>query len=318
MSLLVSAFLEKGSSCLGPPYLYITIDGPHVIKYSRDGCEISQNILGDDVGNSQLRSMQTGPCGSESNALYIADAGDRSSKADDAKTNKDSKILILHDCNSNGVRRLNKAVADQTKYSDAIHAYGVALDSNSNLYVSYQGTDAVMRFHSGSFDPMDLPLALQGTSGTKPGTFYQYRYKNTPAEGVRAIAFVKENLWVANERVDGVDVVNPDGHRIHRVKVRSPIGVYYSQRHNVVFISSKSSYGLIYAFDPSTYKIKRRFHRAGMTHPTGITVYEDTLFVLLHKMGSIITFDVNSGDFISTVKSGFASNTLEQIALSNC
>ena len=102
------------------------------------------------------------------------------------------------------------------------------------------------------------------------------------------------------------------------VSIRQPIGIHFSHKDQLVFVSSKSSYGLVYAIDPNSLKITHRYHYPGMTHPTGIVSYDGTLFVLLHAIGRIVTFDINTSKYVTTIASGFEKNTLEQIMLSNC
>ena len=136
--------------------------------------------------------------------------------------------------------------------SDAVSLCSLAFDDLGNLYVSCQHTNTVLRFEKDTFEPLPLPPKLQHipiidekTAGPDVvpslstalfrGTFYQYEiypklekkhhnhqypmYKNdemASKEGVRGIAFVEENLWIACEDTRGVSVVNPDGMEVRR------------------------------------------------------------------------------------------------------
>lgn len=316
MILLLSAMqlaVTSGDSshCLGAPYLYVSQDGVYQIsKYSRDGCLLSDAVLEDNPQPALLRSMLISSYKKVSDALYIADAG---------KTDlKDSKILVYGACGADGKRQFVTDVVKQNRQSGAAHAYGLTVDSSGDLYASFQKSESVIRFSAGTFEPAPLSEAMQGVSPTPPpGTFFRFDYKRS-GQGIRALEFVENNIWIADERTDAVTVVDKDGYRVREIKMRNPIGVYYSKAHNLVFCGSKSSYGVVYAVDPSTYETVHRYHVDGMTHPTGIVAYEDTLFVLLHHTGRLVTFDISSGQFMKTIASGFKENTLEQLVLSNC
>lgn len=303
--------LREPTNCLGAPYIYLTQNGkPHVLKYSRDGCLLSDNVLAINPEVALLRSMIFGPYKGVEDQLFIADAG---------RTDyKDSKILVYGSCNASGVRPYLATAVQQKWQSGAMHAYGLAIDSKGNLYSSFQRSQSVIRFSADTFEPGPLSEALQDVSPPPaPGTFFRFTFSSTGA-GIRAIAIVGDNLWIADEKADGLTVVDSNGYQIRRVPMRRPIGIYYCSRSNLVFASSRSSYGMVYAVNPDTFEIVRRYHYHGMTHPTGIASFDNTLFVLLHHSGLIVTFDITSGKYLSTIASGFEKNTLEQIVLSNC
>jgi hypothetical protein len=299
------------ASCLGAPFLYISINGnPGVMKYSRDGCLLSKNILAKDEQTGMLRSMAVGSYHGRQ-ALYLADAG----SSDDSKN---SKIILYGECNADGIRPYLATAVAQQELGIPMHAYGLALDAESNLYSSFQRAESVFRFSADTFKPQPLPPALQHANpAPAEGTFFQLTYASS-GSGVRAIAFVGENLWIADERVDGITVVDPNGYSIRTIKMRNPIGVYYDAELKLVFVSSKSSYGLVYSIDPDTYETVNRYHRAGMTHPTGMVTVQDTLFVLRHQLGTVDTYSISSGKFLGAIISGFGKNLLEQVILSNC
>lgn len=299
------------SSCEGPPFLYMSQNGvSEISKYSRDGCLLSNGVLINNPKPALLRSMALGNYEQTPNVLYVADAG--------ATDRTDSKVLVYNACNADGNRQFETTAVDQRKLSGAAHAYGIAFDQRGDLYVSFQRSESVIRFSADTFQPAPLPPPLRTVSpAPAAGTFFQFTYRHS-GEGVRAIAFVGENLWIADERTDAISVVDSDGHRIRKIQIRHPIGVFYSQDHNLVFCGSRSSYGLIYALDPDTYDIIHRYHAPGMTHPTGLTVYNDILFALLHHTGRVVTFDIPSAKVLKTIASGFEENSLEQIVLSDC
>jgi hypothetical protein len=131
----------------------------------------------------------------------------------------------------------------------ATHPYGIGQDEQGNVYVSFQDTDSVLRFSydpsaprvtyytkqdllTGSFVPIEspsgLPLLKKDDYSYFNGTFVQF---GTPSDigstgdmGIRSILFVEKNLWVANEDLDGIVIVNPEGVYVGFVSVKSPIG----------------------------------------------------------------------------------------------
>jgi hypothetical protein len=54
-----------------------------------------------------------------------------------------------------------------------------------------------------------------------------------------------------------------------------------------------------------------------MTHPTGIAVH-DVLFVADQRLGAILTFHLNSTEFIKNIWERSAGGDIEHIALTNC
>jgi hypothetical protein len=168
--------LKKPWNCLGAPYLYVTVHdkSENVLKYSRDGCLLSTNVLIIDAKEGhhdvELRSMAVGKH-KDNEALFIADA-----------SNHNSRILVFGNCiddqhNANyGRRPFVTYVADSYHNAGVDHSYGVCLDGEGNIYVSNQHTDCVLRFSVGSFLPMSVPQALQLDYRLKyyDGTFVQF------------------------------------------------------------------------------------------------------------------------------------------------
>jgi hypothetical protein len=158
---LSARIVSDSSDCLGAPYLYVTEHDrtANVLKYSRDGCLLSTNVLlMDEIYNSnsvEFRSMAIGHH-KDDNSLFIADASD-----------KNSRLLIFGNCIDDedsadfGKRHFVDVVTDQRSNGGVDHTYGVCLDKAGNVYISNQHSDCVLRFQYGNFKPMELPRALQ-------------------------------------------------------------------------------------------------------------------------------------------------------------
>jgi hypothetical protein len=139
------------SECLGPPYLYISHqDSQNILKYTRDGCPVSQNVLWfgrpvDTVPGS-IRSMAIHPYGNVKNALYVANAG---------RSDIDSgRILVFDTCAGlSGRHTYLKTLVDVRDVAGARHTYSLAFDDHGYMYASFQHTDVVLRFSDTTFQP---------------------------------------------------------------------------------------------------------------------------------------------------------------------
>lgn len=140
------------SGCLGPPFLYISHHESHnILKYTRDGCPLSPNVLwfGSAVGSTvgSIRTMVTHPYGGIKDALYVTNAGENEDEI--------GRVLVFDTCAEvNGMRPFIKTLVDVHSSPGAQHAYSVTFDAHNNLYVSFQHTDAVLRYSNTTFKAM--------------------------------------------------------------------------------------------------------------------------------------------------------------------
>ena len=311
--ILTSKQILITSSCMSAPYLYVTVhdDIHNVLKYSRDGCLLESNVLsGGNLAHAELRGVKLGTY-EEKEALYVADANTGS-----------SQVLIYGGCNFQGVRSYRATVTDTDMNPGADHAYGIAFDRNGNIYVSFQHTDVVIRFYKDSLRAMPFPSAINYRAGSYyQGTFLQFGKTGEHSDnlqGIRSIVFAADDyLWVANEDINGVVVVDSNGRIIHTVDVDTPVGLYYDSNFDMVFIASKSVYGAVYGVNPRTYKVVKIYYIDGMEHPTGMTSYGNTLYIAEQCLGVILTFNIDTTKFIAIVGTGFPGK-VEQITLSPC
>lgn len=138
--------LTQSFACLGAPYLYVTHKGSkNIMKYSRDGCLLHEKVLwGVSNQKADLRSMAFGRYKGDEQALFVADS-----------SNQSGSLMVFGSCfQSTSLRPfLTRAVSQR----GAQHAYGLALDRDSSVYMSFQDTDAVLRFAADSFQPLPVP-----------------------------------------------------------------------------------------------------------------------------------------------------------------
>ena len=258
-------YLEGASrKCLlEPPFLYITLhDYDNVLKYSRDGCLLDHKVLDHtvlDMTKVELRTMVL----TESNRLYVANAA-----------TDEPQVMLFGACDHNARRDYKAIVVSEALRHGAEHAYGLTLDADGNLYVSFQHTDVVMRFDARTYEPMPLPPALQQQSESRSfykGTFHQFGRTGEHGgseQGIRGVLMVGRKLWVANENIRGVEVIDEQtGVVTDIIAVESPIGLAYSPAHELVFISSKKKHreGMVVAVDRHTFREVRTYRTDKMT-----------------------------------------------------
>lgn len=277
---LVQHHLDR-SDCLGAPYLYVTVHDmtANVLKYSRDGCLLSDNVLLMDeayksVFDVEFRSMAIGKH-KDHDALFIADASDHN-----------SRLLVFGKCIEDkkdyGKRHFVEIVVDSKHNKGVDHTYGVCLDREGNVYISNQHTDSVLRFEVGCFKPMSLPRSLQLDSRIDyfEGTFVQFglpREHGQREQGVRAIAHVHNKIWIAHEEISGVAVTDVESGLVTDIiPLDTPIGLFYDEAMGVVFVScrSKKRGGIVYALDSESFRIRHSYSHHKMIHPTGSSKLE--------------------------------------------
>ena len=277
--------MRRGSDCLGAPFLYVTVHDKtaNILKYSRDGCLLSDNVLLMDeayksVFDVEFRSMAIGKH-KDHDALFIADASDHN-----------SRLLIFGKCidekENYGKRHFVKIVVDSKHNHGVDHTYGVCLDKEGNVYISNQHTDSVLRFQVGNFKPMTFPRSLQldGRLDYFDGTFVQFglpREHGVFERGVRAIAHVHNKIWIAHEEISGVAIADVEtGLVTDIIPLDTPVGLFHDETLGLVFVScrSRSRGGIVYAIDSETFRIQYSYSHHKMIHPTGKSLYSTLKF----------------------------------------
>ena len=323
---------RKLNDCLPAPYLYVSYGTDHnIFQITRDGCVTMNKVLYKVPRKKvELRSLALGEYKGKKNVLYVADAA-----------RKTRNVMVFGECSYwSRMRSLETKIMDaKSPFRDgAIHAYGMSFDNNGNLYVSYQHTNVILRSTKDTFKPMELPLAMQKREreeGMKlfEGTFYQFgapEIHNESDQGIRSISWASndqygELLWVANEFENQVTILDSDANVVRTIEVIQPIGLYHTKdsvnifENGRIYIGSRGrqKLGHVFAFDSTTFELLSIYSMIGMTHPTGITVHGDTLFVADQALNSILTFDLVSGRYVNSIWSRNNGN-IEQIALSDC
>lgn len=302
------------------PFIYATThdEVPNILKYTLDGCLVTDKVLLDgpqiDDHDTEFRSMAFGKYKGE-DALFVADA-----------MTKDSFVFAYGACDANGQRSyLGTPLSSQvTRGID--HTYGLTFDSDQNLYVTNQHTDNVMRFAHDTFEPMPLPSILEEKHSRKkyfPGTFFQFGAAGPHSideQGIRGILPYKDTMWIANKDLNGIAIVSVESGVLHDiVVVHCPIDLAYDERSGLIFVGSKSKHwgGAVYGISPDSLRVVANYTTHRMTHPTGILVHGDTLYVAEQVRGEILVFSVSSQKYLGRIVKK-TPGQIELLLLSNC
>jgi hypothetical protein len=288
------------------PYLYVSFHGNHR-KAVREDRGVNQ-VYRYDIANSSsgaeplhvlrttdgeptrlLRGMLLEP---ESGHLFVANA-----------YYDDSKILRFGPCDAQGQRLLIERVAPQVAASRLIHPYGLAL-LGTKLWASTQDTGSIVGVHVAElFAP-----ALE--------TAYEF---GQPGESIafRGLASFEDCLYVAEEFSSSV-LKLCHGVVRNKLMVHKPIGVLVDERARLLFVGSRwRKRPRVAAFSVDTFEQVREFTHRHMTHPAGIAVDGDRLYVAEQDSKSVLEFAIGTGAFVRFVVKDLPDDP-EWITLSSC
>ena len=321
---ILPLFGEESRACSGAPYLYVTThDTPYnVLKYSRNGCLLSDKVLKGKshlpLETTELRSVTIGKYKGENGYLYVADASKDS-----------SQVLVYSNCIADGEDKGRRSyvtkVVDVLENPGADHTYGICFDYDGNIYASFQHTDVVLRFTADDFNPLPWPPAIEMLKRDDyfDGTFMQFGRPEEHAkddQGLRAIISVRTDIWIAQETYNGVVIASVNtGVIIEVVPIYQPIGLFYDENLDLVFIGSKSKRyeGVVYAIDAKSRSVYMEYPHPDITHPTGLSTHDNILFVADQNLNKILTFDIRTGEFIQIIPINIPGS-IEQITISSC
>jgi hypothetical protein len=127
---------------LGAPFIYITTHGvDNIYKFSRDGNLITDKVLKKSgiMGKTGMRMMAFGEYDDKNkNAMYVT------------SPEGPYQVAVFGDCKKEksalGQREPLALLVNRNHTPGAVHGYGIAIDPNAALYVSFQDTDSVLRF----------------------------------------------------------------------------------------------------------------------------------------------------------------------------
>ena len=158
-------------------------------------------------------------------------------------------------------------------------------------------------------------------------------------QGVRGVVVVGTHIWIANENVGGILVINKASGVVEEfVQVKNPIAMFHYRRvsdanlgeftsvggdvmgDDLVYVSSKDHPGKVLAVRDGDYKVVREFSAPGMVHPAGITAFSQVLYVVEQVQGVVHTFNTVTGEYIGPIikAEDMPYNRIEQVALTPC
>ncbi len=175
----------------------------------------------------------------------------------------------------------------------------------------------MLGFDAVSGSPIPAVPYLNGSS-LYPGEFAQFLQSS---EGVRGVAVVTGSggpsdgdVWIASEDDDGVyGFSGQTGYPFVFVSIGDPVGVYYDNSTQTVFVSSHTkSNPQVVQIDPSSGSIIASYVNSNEGHPAGMLVYDGVLYVVGQDSGALYSFQVG-GDGTATVIVPTLSGTGEQV-----
>ena len=301
------------------------------------------NILSSSSPSSTSSYIYTGSNRATGNALFVANA------------KGDSQVTVFGACISNytdpfsvkfdhrtsvekhdkkvglGIRKRIADLVQESSVLGARHGYGIDIDKDGHLYVSFQDTSVVLRFDPATgYSPM--PTLVNYNFTTYEGAIFSAgpmlpsNEIKKGSKGVRGIAVVEDSLWVADEIKNSVLIIDlVTGNLLNTVAVTNPIGIHYDAGGTeYVFIGSKGKYGAeVLAFHRhSADKYHKTYYAEGiLKHPAGITSYNGTLYVADQGLNSVFKFDIESGKYLGVIaKLGekIEKYTIEGLMMSDC
>ncbi len=170
--------------------------------------------------------------------------------------------------------------ATPANLSGLLHPYGLAFDSNGNLFVSSQDTNVVSAFYGpasatpGAAMPLSNYLTQNYASGGFYGGTFVPAYQTAPdippstsvsaplglsfstdgktTHSVRGIAFDANGyLYVADEPANQVTVVAADGSYLGAITgVSGPVGLFFDAASQLLYIGSPGNQS-VYSYDTS-------------------------------------------------------------------
>ena len=309
--------------CSDPPCFYISFHGGDdknelndIHKYSRTG-EHLDDVLhsAEGIERRGLRGMFLTSNGS----LLVSNS---------YKYN--SMVLSYGVCDDKGKRSFERVLLRHDNNSGLLHPYSVVGDKNDIIYITNQGTNSVLRVQGplspSPGAPIPSPPSLTvvpslNEKDTYPGLFIQF---DPSSDGVRGGDIWEDNhgnqsiYFVASKDKNQILAVQPNGSVVGSFTADDPIGVYvHSPSLSLFYSNSGDSNPGVVLIDLQTAEQKRFYSHPDLTHPTGMVVFNGVLYVLAQDDGSLMAFDVETGEFKEKVIKGF-EDAPEQIILSPC
>ena len=187
-----------------------------------------------------------------------------------------------------------------------MHPYGIRTDNNGNLYCTTQDTQSLLLYLSNGKPDTKTP-----SNNIYPGSVVTYGPYNENGDGVRDVAIdtVNNLIFVAEEELKMVlcyDISNnyTNIFNISYGKDAEPIGLKINQKlfSNTIFVGDNGINAVLaFSYEPKLKQFKQLWQTKSnkdLTHPAGIDINEQYVFVVEQNNNLIMQFDAKTGEYV--------------------
>ncbi|KAI4834935.1 hypothetical protein MKS88_005615 [Plasmodium brasilianum] len=283
---LVAADISKLKTLINEqPYLYVTYHGGkkknsvhNICKFSRDGYYLGSILLPFEEGGKFFNCISLRGLLIHGNNLYVTDSYKDNSKIFQFS----SSISEL----SNRREYISTFISQDAKTNPfMIHPYGIK-KNNDYFYISSQNTGTVLRFH---IDSGKLGQSINSYKGLSDGLVVKLNNNDE----IRGIDF--DNLgkcYVSNKQA-GVQIYDKDFNLIKIIPVFSPISILFDSTNNHILVGSSKTHD-IKEYDVNNFELIKVIKHPLLKHVAGITIYQDSLFVVSQKKNKLLEFSLTT------------------------
>lgn len=310
------------------PYVYVTFHGTHKLD-GKPGSGINQIYRYPLAGNASLagaaplhvlrraraeptRELRGMLLDEPTGHLFVANA-----------FSGDSKILRFGACAADGSRPFIERVFPWIGSSLLVHPYGLAIQSGS-LYATTQDTGSIVgvRLRGGAERLGGAESAREAAAAPEEGRAVERSIAFGGAGArvaFRGLASFEGCLFAAEEGSDAVFRLC-NGALTATIPIRKPIGLVVDPIRRLLFVGSREARGarvVALDLDSPSFSEVQRFTRPQMTHPAGLALDGDRLYVAEQDARQLLEFDIPSGKLNRVVVDGLP-DAPEWIVLSRC
>lgn len=275
------------------PFLYLTSHGGmtknaihNICKFSRDGYFLGSVLLPFEEDGKFFNSISLRGLLLHDQYIYVVDS-----------YKKNSKIFQFSDSIPElGSRRqyITTLISqNETTNPLMIHPYGIQFHKDY-FYVSAQNTSSLLRYktETGTNGPSVKNLQKQNMSSLV--------VKLNSNEEIRGFDFDEfDKCYVANKQT-GVQVYDENFNLIKTIPVFSPISIFYNNKNNHILVGSSKTHD-IKEYDVHNFELIKSIKHPLLRHVAGISVLDDSIFVVSQKKNKLLEFSLSNGLLKNTV-----------------
>lgn len=275
------------------PFLYLTSHGGrkknvirNICKFSRDGYFMGSVLLPFEQDNVFFNMFSLRGLLLYDNYILVVDS-----------FKHNSKIFKFSDpVEPLGMRRefISCFISQDEKTNPMmIHPYGIK-NHKDYFYVSSQNTSSLLRFHIS--DGMIGPSVEAMKQYNVPGLVVKFP-KNEEIRGIDFDSFGR--CYVANKQV-GIQVYDEDFNLLKTIPAYFPISVIYIPSSKHIVVGSSKSHD-IKEYDVHNFELIKTIKHPLLKHVAGISVYDDSIFVVSQKKNKVLEFSLSTSLLKNTI-----------------